>query len=240
MRVPYLIREPIAYLLYRFVACRRPADQYIGEGPYMLRWWLFGTSKEKDDNGEPKPRRPFGLSFYLHIFLRSDDDRALHDHPWDFWSILLVNGYREHRDEDAIYLLSPEYHDQRGGKVIAVHDTRRYADDPVRVIREYEEGSVIASKATDLHRVQLHPRVGIAGWRFGRSPSRLTDLPWMTDRQAYRTFEMWRKETPVMTLFFAGLWQRKWGFMCEDGWKHWRDFDADGGCGEKSDEPLSL
>lgn len=239
MRVPYLIREPIAYLLYRFIARRRPADQFIGAGPYMLRWWIFGTSKKPDDYGNPQPRRPFGLSFYLHIFLRSDDDRALHDHPWNFWSIPLVNGYREHREEDAIYLLSPEYHDQRGGKVVAVHDTRRYVDDGVRVIREYEEGAIIASKAADLHRVELHRQnLGNAYIRFGRNAHRFTDLPWMTDEQAIRVYEMWRKEMPAMTLFFAGRWQRKWGFMCEHGWKHWRDFDADGGCGETGHEPV--
>lgn len=234
MRIPYLIREPVAYLLYRYVAMRRPADQYIGEGPYMLRWWIFGTSKEPDEHGDPKPRRPFGWSFYLHLFLRSDDDRALHDHPWDFWTWLLVNGYREHRDEDSIYLVSPEYHDLRGATSMQVRDTRRYYDDPVRVIRTYDEGAIVRSKAADLHRVELLPnKFHMQPWRFGRSPARFTDLPWMNDAQSHRCYEMWRRGTPVMTFFVAGKWQRKWGFQCEDGWKHWRDFDHDGGCGEK-------
>ena len=32
---------------------------------------------------------------YLHLFLRDDDDRALHDHPWDNASFLLTEGYVE-------------------------------------------------------------------------------------------------------------------------------------------------
>lgn len=37
----------------------------------------------------------FGLSLKLHIILRSDDDRALHDHPWTFWTLMLSGGYWE-------------------------------------------------------------------------------------------------------------------------------------------------
>lgn len=31
---------------------------------------------------------------YLHIFVASDDD-CLHDHPWNFWSLILSGGYWE-------------------------------------------------------------------------------------------------------------------------------------------------
>lgn len=63
---------------------RRPADFVIGgsDRPYLLRWWLI-------------PRNPF-CNVYLHCFLRSDDDRALHDHPWANLSILLRGQYAEH------------------------------------------------------------------------------------------------------------------------------------------------
>jgi len=49
--------------------------------PYLLRWWLI-------------PRNPI-LNVYLHKFLRSDDDRALHDHPWVNLSYLLEGDYLE-------------------------------------------------------------------------------------------------------------------------------------------------
>lgn len=49
---------------------------------YMFRWWRI-------------PRN-WALNIYYHIVLRSDDDRALHDHPWFNFSIVLDGGYFEH------------------------------------------------------------------------------------------------------------------------------------------------
>ena len=63
---------------------RRQPDFIVGgpESPYLLRWWII-------------PRNPV-FNVYLHQFLRDDDDRALHDHPWPWCSILLVGSYIEH------------------------------------------------------------------------------------------------------------------------------------------------
>lgn len=36
---------------------------------------------------------------YLHKFMRSDYDRALHDHPWPFISVILKQGYWEEHDQ---------------------------------------------------------------------------------------------------------------------------------------------
>ena len=65
-------------------AGRRQPDFVIGgaDRPYLLRWWLI-------------PRNPV-FNVYLHLFMRSDDDRALHDHPWANASILLRGRYTEH------------------------------------------------------------------------------------------------------------------------------------------------
>lgn len=41
------------------------------------------------------------FSVRLHHILKSDEDRGWHDHPWDFLSILLTNGYTEHRPDIA-------------------------------------------------------------------------------------------------------------------------------------------
>lgn len=67
----------------RVMSVREP-DFYIGGNvdPYLKRWYLI-------------PRNRF-LNIYLHRFLRSDDDRALHDHPWINCSILLDGEYTEH------------------------------------------------------------------------------------------------------------------------------------------------
>ena len=39
------------------------------------------------------------LGFYLHKLCRSDYDRALHDHPWPFISIILHGSYIEVHDQ---------------------------------------------------------------------------------------------------------------------------------------------
>lgn len=49
---------------------------------YMHRWWRI-------------PRNAF-FNIYYHVVLRSDDDRALHDHPWWNFSIVLDGAYCEH------------------------------------------------------------------------------------------------------------------------------------------------
>lgn len=65
------------------LAASRPPDFVIGgkDNPYMRRWWVI-------------PRNRF-FNVYLHQFLRSDDDRALHDHPWINCSYLLLGEYTE-------------------------------------------------------------------------------------------------------------------------------------------------
>lgn len=72
--------------LHARVAARRPPNFVVGaddpHGAYLRRWYLL-------------PRNPI-LNVYLHHFLRDDDDRALHDHPWAWASLLLRGGYTEH------------------------------------------------------------------------------------------------------------------------------------------------
>src|SRR5581483_7458379 len=71
------------------------------DDPYMLRWWLTPWSayaRGVDDADKTwwqwlVTRLP---GIYLHFIVRSDDDRALHDHPWMNCSIVLRGGYIEH------------------------------------------------------------------------------------------------------------------------------------------------
>lgn len=75
-----LIRDAIL----RWARARQP-DFVIGgkDAPYLRRHWLI-------------PRNRF-FNVYVHEFLRSDDDRALHDHPWLFNASWLIDGeYLEH------------------------------------------------------------------------------------------------------------------------------------------------
>jgi hypothetical protein len=81
------LRQVIARKLFDSLyamTCRRGHDFAIGQpgNRYLLRWYII-------------PRNPV-FNIYLHHFLRSDDDRALHDHPWFNLSFLLHGRYREH------------------------------------------------------------------------------------------------------------------------------------------------
>src|ERR1700719_4013108 len=49
---------------------------------FLKRWFVI-----------PKNRY---INIYLHCFIRDDEDRALHDHPWFNVSCLLIGGYIEH------------------------------------------------------------------------------------------------------------------------------------------------
>jgi hypothetical protein len=64
-------------------ALRRDPDFIIGgrDNPYLLRWYVLPQNR--------------WFNLYLHCFKRSDDDRALHDHPWSALSIVLRGGYVE-------------------------------------------------------------------------------------------------------------------------------------------------
>lgn len=59
----------------------RLPDKII-DGDYLHRWYVI-------------PRNRF-FNIYLHKFGRSDDDRALHDHPWYSVSLLLKGEFLEH------------------------------------------------------------------------------------------------------------------------------------------------
>lgn len=84
-------------------AMRRDADFAIGgkAQPYLLRWYLTPWSACYRDvpDGERTWWQRLVMSLpcvYLHWILRSDDDRALHDHPWCNASLLLRGSYIEH------------------------------------------------------------------------------------------------------------------------------------------------
>ncbi len=99
----------IASFLITHIAGQRPPDFVVGAddpaGAYLLRWYLTpwrGWYRHIDETQRTRWQRlAVWLSLrlpnvYLHKFLRSDDDRALHDHPWAWASLLLRGSYIEH------------------------------------------------------------------------------------------------------------------------------------------------
>lgn len=73
----------------------REPDFVIGppENPYMLRWWLI-------------PRNDV-FNIYYHRILHDDEDRALHDHPWPSFSVVLCGRLWEHMEGGEIRELEP-------------------------------------------------------------------------------------------------------------------------------------
>lgn len=75
---------------FDYIAAHPVPDFHIGpdDDHQLQRWFVL-------------PRNPFN-NVYLHRFLRSDDDRAKHDHPWDNRSWILIGECHEHLQDGSI------------------------------------------------------------------------------------------------------------------------------------------
>lgn len=80
MRIPHKLLQRWALRIMR----SRSPDFIVGTeaDPYMLRWYAIPRNKL--------------FNIYLHEFVRSNDPRALHDHPWVNLSIIVQGCYVEH------------------------------------------------------------------------------------------------------------------------------------------------
>lgn len=76
--------------IYEHPQIIRDAD----ESPYLIRYFIWRPDW-LDKIGIPSKKAG---RIYLHKFIRSDHDRCLHDHPWNYCSFILKNGYFEHAD----------------------------------------------------------------------------------------------------------------------------------------------
>ncbi len=81
MRLPFSAIRGIRRWAYRYIQQREP-DFVIGapSDPYLRRWHILKTPL---------------AGIYIHQFVRSDDPRALHDHPWPSVSLILDGYYGE-------------------------------------------------------------------------------------------------------------------------------------------------
>lgn len=70
--------------------------QHANGSPYMSRWWLMPRWMLKhDEHGHLVPRAWVPVSFRLHHIHTADDGRDLHDHPFDYRTLLLRGWYVE-------------------------------------------------------------------------------------------------------------------------------------------------
>lgn len=72
---------------------------------YMGRWWLFNPYPSPEELRSKGDRFP--ISIRIHHIQKEDDDRALHDHPWNARTIIIKGGYREVREDGKVYYREP-------------------------------------------------------------------------------------------------------------------------------------
>lgn len=105
MKIPWGLHQRLLGWALVYTAMRQPdfTIQSPTNGPYMHRWYVTPWRHYSDLKPGEGPwwqrlikwmRLP---AVYIHRFVRSDDDRALHDHPWSNCSIVLDGLYIEHR-----------------------------------------------------------------------------------------------------------------------------------------------
>ena len=80
-----------------FLGRRRIINDREDNEPYLERYYIF-----------LKDRKNFPFNIFIHKFLKSDPD-DLHDHPWEFRTIILAGGYWEHREEGTYWRCPGSY-----------------------------------------------------------------------------------------------------------------------------------
>ena len=82
MKLPQRMREALLAWAWQYVEDHDPDFTVMaGAEPYLVRRYVIA-------------RNPIA-NVYLHTIWKSDDDRALHDHPWPSCSIIIDGGYTE-------------------------------------------------------------------------------------------------------------------------------------------------
>jgi len=101
---------------------------------YLRRWYIFDC-------------RWFGLK--LHKIMLSDHD-CVHDHPWDFISIILKGGYVEHTEIEKTNNLSAEY-------LISKHGYEEYKKLYCKKVSKiYHPGQILFRRAEHRHKLEIH------------------------------------------------------------------------------------
>lgn len=171
----------------------------IDGGPkrkYLVRWHMI-------------PRNRF-FNVYLHFFVHGDDDRALHDHPWRSWSLLLDGRYREHTSEWMYAMPLGDSDKDIEAHVDYMHHLYSPGDG-----RTYVEGSVTKNKGKfpGQHKFDYVQDFSAGDFRA------------LTPDHMHLLELFGNNDEPCMTLFMTGSIVRRWGFAC-GGDEGWRDFSV--------------
>lgn len=171
----------------------RPNQRFVRglAKPFLRRWFVIPKNK--------------WCNIYLHEFIRDDEERALHDHPWWNISLLLVNGYVEVTPGRREY---ESYREPNSPTGIGWRYTGRMLPDQRK---SYQAGDLKFRSATAAHRIEL-----IRTRKSGHK----------------RTKAKRRRGQPSWSLFITGPVTRTWGFHCASGWQSSQEFHINGGCND--------
>lgn len=81
----------LIFLIFDYFNRYRLIKDRVDNKPYLERYYLF-----------LKERNNFPFNIFLHKFLKSDSEE-LHDHPWNYRSLILWGGYWEHTPQGKIW-----------------------------------------------------------------------------------------------------------------------------------------
>lgn len=184
MRIPESIRLRLERWAKHKIATTPPDFIIRPKGvDQTLRWFVI-------------PKNPL-FNIYLHKFVESDEDRALHDHPWVNCSILISGEYQEHIRHEA------------KGRLLIVNTLLRIPTVWIESLRR-RQGFCYFRRPSTAHRVELITEIKVdhISWN-GLNDFSVGGL---------------RISKPVITLFITGPRVRNWGFWCPKGWRRWQDF----------------
>lgn len=81
-------------------AQRTPYSPILKDGElYMERFWLFNAYPDTGASGADRKPWRFPISIRIHRIVLPDQDRDLHDHPWNARTFILRGHYTEVRQE---------------------------------------------------------------------------------------------------------------------------------------------
>jgi hypothetical protein len=158
------------------------------------------------EDGTPYLERTYLLklkSFQIciHKILQSDAD-CLHDHPWNFLSIILKGGYYEGTTAEQ----------RLNGPELAWYK-RRHKE--ATYFRWYGVGNILYRNAEWKHRIRLK------NW--------LPDLHTLTkeDLESLKDLNILIHATTLVIMFKR---RREWGFFTKTGWLHWTKYNSTQSC----------
>lgn len=97
---------------------RRIINDPVNGRPYMYRYHIFKNKNEDDQQT--------GFNIFIHKIVQSDG-RHLHDHPWNYITVILKGGYKEYTPL-GVYNQSPGHVLFRRAK--SLHRLELYHNEP--------------------------------------------------------------------------------------------------------------